>query len=248
MRTDDSDDGDRDGSPSSPPGASCSRTASSRSSAACPGARTAPSSTEVCREDDGTQAVYKPYRGERPLWDFPDGLFKREVAAYELSEALGWHLVPLTVLRIEAPLGEGSLQQFVDCDFEQHYFTLVRGRRAPRAAAGAVRVRPAGQQHRPQERALPARRGRPHLRHRQRVELPPGVQAAHGHLGVRRRAHPRSPARRRAPVHRRRRPRPARRAARPVRARRAADPGPAVVRDATFPIDHSGRRYPWPLV
>ncbi len=69
-------------------------------------------------------AVYKPRRGERPLWDFPDGLFKREVAAYELSEALGWGLVPLTVLRNEGPLGEGSLQRFVPADFEQHYFTL----------------------------------------------------------------------------------------------------------------------------
>jgi uncharacterized repeat protein (TIGR03843 family) len=69
-------------------------------------------------------AVYKPRRGERPLWDFPDGLFKREVAAYELSEALGWDLVPLTVLRNDGPLGEGSLQRFVPADFEQHYFTL----------------------------------------------------------------------------------------------------------------------------
>jgi uncharacterized repeat protein (TIGR03843 family) len=79
---------------------------------------------EVCLGDDATRAVYKPRRGERPLWDFPDGLYQREVAAYELSQALGWHLVPLTVLRTEGPLGEGSLQQFVDTDFEQHYFTL----------------------------------------------------------------------------------------------------------------------------
>lgn len=68
-------------------------------------------------------AVYKPERGERPLWDFPPGLYKREVAAYELSEALGWGLVPLTVCR-EGPYGEGSLQLFVPADFEQHYFTL----------------------------------------------------------------------------------------------------------------------------
>ncbi len=68
-------------------------------------------------------AVYKPERGERPLWDFPRGLFKREVAAYQLSEALGWGLVPLTVRR-EGPLGPGSLQLFVSADFEQHYFTL----------------------------------------------------------------------------------------------------------------------------
>jgi uncharacterized repeat protein (TIGR03843 family) len=70
-------------------------------------------------------AVYKPHRGERPLWDFPDGLYQREVAAYELSEALGWQLVPETVLREEAPLGAGSLQRFVEADFEQHYFTLL---------------------------------------------------------------------------------------------------------------------------
>src|SRR5713101_163559 len=74
-------------------------------------------------------AVYKPRRGERPLWDFPDGLFHREVAAYELSHALGWELVPETVLRDEAPLGVGSLQRFVDADFEQHYFTLLEEER-----------------------------------------------------------------------------------------------------------------------
>jgi len=69
-------------------------------------------------------AVYKPERGERPLWDFPSGLYKRERAAYLLSEALGWGLVPLTVCR-EGPYGEGSFQLFVDADFAQHYFTLV---------------------------------------------------------------------------------------------------------------------------
>ncbi len=70
-----------------------------------------------------TRAIYKPRRGERPLWDFPSGLDHREVAAYELSEALGWDLVPLTILR-DGPMGIGSLQRFVDADFEQHYFTL----------------------------------------------------------------------------------------------------------------------------
>ena len=69
-------------------------------------------------------AVYKPVRGERSLWDFPDGLYRREVVAYELSEALGWGLVPPTVERIDAPLGPGSLQLFVEADYEQHYFTL----------------------------------------------------------------------------------------------------------------------------
>ncbi len=69
-------------------------------------------------------AVYKPERGERPLWDFPPGLFRREIAAYLLSEALGWGLVPATAPR-EGPLGEGSLQLFVPADFRQHYFTLL---------------------------------------------------------------------------------------------------------------------------
>jgi uncharacterized repeat protein (TIGR03843 family) len=69
-------------------------------------------------------AVYKPRKGERRLWDFPPGLWKREVAAYLLSESLGWGLVPLTVPR-EGPHGEGSLQLFVHADFEQHYFSLL---------------------------------------------------------------------------------------------------------------------------
>jgi uncharacterized repeat protein (TIGR03843 family) len=77
-------------------------------------------------DDEGTTgAVYKPGRAERPLWDFPDGLYRREVAAYELSEALGWGLVPETVTRPDGPLDAGSLQRFVDADFEQHYFTLL---------------------------------------------------------------------------------------------------------------------------
>ena len=75
--------------------------------------------------DDGTMlAVYKPARGERPLWDFPRGLYRREAAAWVLSEALGWALVPPTLVR-DGPLGEGSVQEFVPADFEQHYFTLL---------------------------------------------------------------------------------------------------------------------------
>jgi uncharacterized repeat protein (TIGR03843 family) len=72
----------------------------------------------------GLKAVYKPERGERPLWDFPDGLYRREVAAYELSVALGWDCVPGTVEREDAPLGVGSLQRFVEADFSRHYFAL----------------------------------------------------------------------------------------------------------------------------
>lgn len=81
--------------------------------------------TDLCHEDQSGHAIYKPRAGERPLWDFPDGLFRREVAAYELSAALGWDLVPVTIERDDAPLGAGSLQWFVLADFEQHYFTLV---------------------------------------------------------------------------------------------------------------------------
>ncbi len=69
-------------------------------------------------------AVYKPGRGERPLWDFPEGLHRREVAAYLLSEALGWGLVPETVSRRDAPYGPGSVQRFVAEDGTSHYFTL----------------------------------------------------------------------------------------------------------------------------
>jgi uncharacterized repeat protein (TIGR03843 family) len=71
-------------------------------------------------------AVYKPRRGERPLWDFPDGtLCNREVASYEVSHALGWGVVPVTVMREAGPLGPGAVQRFVDHDPEEHYFTLV---------------------------------------------------------------------------------------------------------------------------
>ena len=74
-------------------------------------------------------SIYKPRRGETPLWDFPAGtLAEREVAAFELSEFLGWRFVPPTVLRADAPLGEGSLQLFIDHDPERHYFTLVEER------------------------------------------------------------------------------------------------------------------------
>jgi uncharacterized repeat protein (TIGR03843 family) len=70
-------------------------------------------------------AVYKPGRGERPLRDYSAGLFRREVAAYELSAALGLERVPETVLRGDGPHGEGSLQRFVEADFSEHYFTLI---------------------------------------------------------------------------------------------------------------------------
>ncbi|MBT2510425.1 SCO1664 family protein [Streptomyces sp. ISL-98] len=71
-------------------------------------------------EYDGVSVscVYKPVTGERPLWDFPDGtLAQREVAAYEISEAMGWGLVPPTVLR-DGPYGEGMCQLWIETDAE----------------------------------------------------------------------------------------------------------------------------------
>ncbi len=78
--------------------------------------------------DHDVRAVYKPAQGERPLWDFPGDLYRREVAAWALSDALGWGFVPPTIEREGGPLGIGSLQLFVDADFEQHYFTLYDDR------------------------------------------------------------------------------------------------------------------------
>ncbi len=76
--------------------------------------------------DPGDLAVYKPARGEAPLWDFPSRtLHLREVAAYEIATAMGWDLVPLTVLRQDGPFGPGSLQRFVAHDPGLHYFRLL---------------------------------------------------------------------------------------------------------------------------
>ncbi|WP_217238902.1 SCO1664 family protein [Streptomyces sp. AC555_RSS877] len=78
---------------------------------------------------DGREAacIYKPVAGERPLWDFPDGnLARREVAAYEVSEATGWGLVPPTVLR-DGPYGEGMCQLWIEVTPEAELLALVDG-------------------------------------------------------------------------------------------------------------------------
>jgi uncharacterized repeat protein (TIGR03843 family) len=80
---------------------------------------------EVALGGDRQWAIYKPELGERPLLDFDPGLYRRERAAYLLSEALGWGMVPTTVVREDAPFGVGSLQGFVEHDPNEHYFTLV---------------------------------------------------------------------------------------------------------------------------
>ncbi len=80
----------------------------------------------VTSDTDEWFAIYKPMLGERPLWDFEPGLHRRERAAYLLSEELGWGLVPPTVIRDDAPAGEGSLQWFIDGVETEHYFTLIK--------------------------------------------------------------------------------------------------------------------------
>jgi uncharacterized repeat protein (TIGR03843 family) len=75
-------------------------------------------------------AVYKPQRGEAPLSDFPDGtLYRREYAAYLVSEALGWRFIPPSVIREAGlPYGVGVVQLFIEHDPSQHYFSLRDGR------------------------------------------------------------------------------------------------------------------------
>ncbi|MBD8058863.1 SCO1664 family protein [Cellulomonas sp. JH27-2] len=78
------------------------------------------------------EVVYKPVLGEKPLWDFPDGsLANREVAAYAVSEATGWGIVPRTWLR-DGPLGPGMVQLWQDVDDEQRPVDVVPSRRATR--------------------------------------------------------------------------------------------------------------------
>lgn len=77
------------------------------------------SNTTLLARTSGDQlVVYKPERGERPLWDFDLGtLAAREVLTYEVSQAAGFTLVPPTIL-IDGPLGRGSAQLFIEEDFE----------------------------------------------------------------------------------------------------------------------------------
>ena len=69
-------------------------------------------------------AIYKPRDGEAPLWDFPSGtLYKREYAAYLLSQVLGWDFIPYTIIR-DGPYGIGSVQEFIEHDPRQNYYSL----------------------------------------------------------------------------------------------------------------------------
>lgn len=80
---------------------------------------------EVTHCDEQCWAIYKPELGERPLRDFEPGLYRRERAAYLLSEAFGWHIVPTTIIREDGPFGIGSLQLFIEHDPAEHFFTLM---------------------------------------------------------------------------------------------------------------------------
>lgn len=81
--------------------------------------------TSIEFEDSNFHAVYKPQKGEIPLWDFPaNTLANRETAAYLLSEAINWGFVPPTIIRSNAPLGRGSLQYFIPHDPQLNYFTF----------------------------------------------------------------------------------------------------------------------------
>ena len=81
----------------------------------------------LCRLDGtGRRCIYKPVRGERPLWDFPSAtLGHREVAAYELSRLAGWDVVPTTVWRDDGPFGPGTCQQWIESTGEQKLVEII---------------------------------------------------------------------------------------------------------------------------
>ena len=87
------------------------------------------------------QCVYKPVRGERPLWDFPDGtLAGREISAHLVSEATGWSVVPPTVLR-DGPFGTGMVQVWVDTDDERELIDVCPPAQVPAGWLGVLRAR-----------------------------------------------------------------------------------------------------------
>ena len=173
---------------------------------------------------------------------------RREVAAYELSEALGWGWCPPTVLR-DGPLGEGSVQRFVDADFSEHYFTLLEDERhddAFRRLCAFDLV--ANNTDRKGGHCLLDEDGR--------IWAIDNGLCFHDEFKVRTViwdfAGEPLPERRRSPTCSAAGRRPARRARRParrLRARRRADPGRRPARSpGRFPHDPTGHRYPWPLV
>ena len=146
--------------------------------------------TRICPDPEPTlvlDAIYKPTLGERPLDDFPDGtLARREVAAWHVSEATGWGIVPPTILR-DGPFGEGMVQAFVDADPDVDVVAMVVDDDAAAAPDGGPRR--GDEQHRPQGRPHPPGRWRAaRLRRRPRGHLLAGPQAADRAVGLARRS------------------------------------------------------------
>ena len=113
---------------------------------------------EVALDGATGLAVYKPGRGERPLWDFPPELYRREIAAYRFSEALGWGVVPLTVparARTARARSSGSWTRTSSSTTSR-----CSNARSSRPAPAHLPLRPRRQQRGPEERPLPARAGR----------------------------------------------------------------------------------------
>ena len=81
----------------------------------------------IIDKEESVKAIYKPMLGEKPLWDFEPGLHRREVAAYRLAEAMGLHFVPPTILR-DGPQGEGSVQLLIEANPDEHYFAIFEER------------------------------------------------------------------------------------------------------------------------
>ena len=80
---------------------------------------------EIRHGEETNRGIYKPRDGESPLWDFPSGtLYKREYAAYLLSQILGWDFIPFTTIR-DGPYGIGTVQLYVDHDPKQNYYSLT---------------------------------------------------------------------------------------------------------------------------
>ena len=78
----------------------------------------------ILDEKTDLQGIYKPTNGERPLWDFPSGLYRREIASFQVAQLIGWDIIPPTV-ETDGPFGIGSLQLFIPCDFDVHYFHML---------------------------------------------------------------------------------------------------------------------------
>lgn len=101
----------------------------------------ASNATLRCTLETGKRIVYKPRRGERPLWDFPEGtLTGREVACFEIDRALGFGLIPPTVWRDDGPAGAGMVQLWVDEDDDARLVDVVAPQQVPAGWLNVLRA------------------------------------------------------------------------------------------------------------